>query len=63
MDTLILSKSVFSQIMDTVGKRPPECGGVLGAAEGEIVTEFYFDEQGLSIVVACRMYERCICLP
>lgn len=48
MDTLKLLKDVFSQILDTVGKYPPECGGVLGAREGEIITEFYFDEHGTS---------------
>lgn len=46
MNRLKLSKNVFSQIRDTIGMHPPECGGVLGAREGEIVTEFYFDEYG-----------------
>ena len=50
MDTLKLSKEVFSQILDTIGKYPPECGGVLGSHESGIVTEFYFDEHGTSSV-------------
>lgn len=48
MDTLKLSKNVFSQILDTIGKYPPECGGILGAKEDGIITEFYFDEHGTS---------------
>ncbi len=48
MDTLKLSKDVFSQIVDTIGKHPPECGGVLGARENGVITEFYFDEHGTS---------------
>lgn len=48
MDSLMLSKGVYLQILDTIGKHPPECGGVLGAREGEVVTEFYFDECGNS---------------
>lgn len=48
MDTLKLSKDVFSQILDSIGKHPPECGGVLGAREDGIITEFYFDEHGIS---------------
>lgn len=48
MDVLKLSKSVYQQILDTVGTRTPECGGVLGAYECGAVTEFYFDEFGTS---------------
>lgn len=48
MDTMKLSQNVYSQIMNTVGSLPPECGGVLGAKEDGIITEFYFDEHGLS---------------
>lgn len=48
MDVLKLSKGVYSQILDTIGKYPPECGGVLGAGEDGIITEFFFDETGKS---------------
>lgn len=50
MDVLKLSKEVYSQILDTIGKYPPECGGVLGAREDGIITEFYFDDHGTSSV-------------
>lgn len=48
MATLQMLKSVFANIVGTIGMRPPECGGVLGAREDGIVTEFYFDEHGKS---------------
>lgn len=48
METLKISRNVYLQIIDTIGKRPPECGGVLGAHENGNTTEFFFDEHGLS---------------
>lgn len=46
MEALKLSRRVYAQIMDTVGTLPPECGGVLGAREDGLVTEFFFDAAG-----------------
>ena len=48
MEELILTKNVYAQILNTIGKRPPECGGILGAGENGIITEFFFDETGKS---------------
>lgn len=48
MTTLRISNDVYKQILDTIGKLPPECGGVLGAKEDGEITEFYFDEHGMS---------------
>lgn len=46
MEALKLSRRVYAQIMDTVGTLAPECGGVLGAGEDGLVTEFFFDATG-----------------
>ena len=48
MEILKISRSVYMQICNTLGKNPPECGGVLGARENDQITEFYFDETGKS---------------
>lgn len=48
MGTLKLSKSVYLKILDTIGKNPPECGGVLGTKGDGVVTEFYYDTTGKS---------------
>ena len=50
MDILKLSNSVYQQICGTIGKLPPECGGILGSTNGSIITEFYFDKSGKSSV-------------
>lgn len=46
MEALKMSRRVYARIMESVGRHPPECGGVLGARMGETVTEFYFDRHG-----------------
>lgn len=48
MKVLRVSKSVYVQIVNTLGKFSPECGGVLGAGDDGIITEFFFDETGKS---------------
>ena len=48
METIRIAASVYKQIMDTIGRLPPECGGVLGAAENGFITEYYFDSHGKS---------------
>ena len=48
MDALKISNDVFSQILATIGNCPPECGGVLGAGNDGIITDFYFDVTGKS---------------
>ena len=50
MNTLIFSESVYHQICETIGKLPPECGGVLGAVQNDFITEFFFDAKGNSSV-------------
>lgn len=48
MEALKLSRRVYAQIMDTLGRVSPECGGVLGAGEDGLITEFFFDATGRS---------------
>lgn len=45
---LRLTTAVMEQIRQTVGALPPECGGVLGAGEDGVVTEYFFDATGKS---------------
>lgn len=45
---ILLTQSVYNQILKTVGAFPPEHGGVLGAKKGQPVTAFYFDATGCS---------------
>ena len=47
MNVLKISEDVITQIRNTIGKLPPECGGVLGASEAGIITEFFFDAKGV----------------
>ena len=39
-------RSIYDQILNTIGKRMPECGGILGAGEKGIISEYYFDVTG-----------------
>ena len=41
-------KAVYDQIMDTIGKKPPECGGILGAGADGVISDYYFDVTGRS---------------
>ncbi len=52
MKVLKFSKSVFNQIANTIGKLPPECGGVLGAGKDGVITAFFYDKTGQSTVSA-----------
>lgn len=45
---LKITKNVYQQIMNTIGQLPPECGGVLGAGEDGMISEYYFDKTGQS---------------
>ena len=47
-DGLILSQGVYLRIMHELSCHAPECGGILGAGEDGVVTEFYFDKTGRS---------------
>lgn len=46
MRVLKFSEVVYRQISETIGKFPPECGGILGARESGLITEYYFDVSG-----------------
>ena len=43
-----ITSVVYRQISATIGLYPPECGGVLGAGEDGVITEFFFDATGRS---------------
>lgn len=46
--TMILTPQVLNEIRQTVGSRPAECGGILGADDTGIITHYYFDKTGMS---------------
>lgn len=46
MNTLKISRFVYNQIIDTIGKNSPECGGVLGAYKNGPIIKYFFDENG-----------------
>lgn len=48
MGEIRITCQVLEQIKETVGKLPPECGGVLGASKDGIISEFLFDSLGKS---------------
>lgn len=43
-----MTQEVYRQIVDTIGRHEPECGGVLGAKQEGVITEYYFDATGRS---------------
>ena len=43
-----MSRSVYEQILDTIGNRQPESGGILGAGEDGVISQYYFDVTGIS---------------
>lgn len=45
-EQLWITRNVFHQIEQTIGIYPPECGGIIGAKEDGIISEFYFDRLG-----------------
>ena len=47
-EKLQITSEVIQQIEQTIGKYPPEHGGILGAKEDGIISEFYFDHLGKS---------------
>ena len=46
--SLSITKKVMEDIINTVGKYPPETGGILGANTNGVVTHFYYDRTGIS---------------
>ena len=48
MHGIKMTRRVYERIVDTLGKYSPECGGVLGAGEDGVITEFFFDATGKS---------------
>lgn len=47
-EKLRITSEIIHQIEQTIGKYPPEHGGILGAKEDGIISEFYFDHLGKS---------------
>jgi len=47
-EKLRITSEVIQQIEQTIGKYPPEHGGILGARDDGIISEFYFDHLGKS---------------
>lgn len=45
---LIFTKGVMEEIINTVGRFPPETGGILGACSNGIISHFYYDRTGKS---------------
>ena len=43
-----LSQEVYNQIISTIGNLSPEKGGLLGSADKETITHYYFDVNGKS---------------
>ncbi len=40
----IITAEVYKQISDTIGRRKPEQGGILGSSDGKHIDHYYFDE-------------------
>ena len=40
---LNMTEEVLSQIRETIGKRRPESGGILGSSDGKTIDHYYFD--------------------
>ena len=41
---LHMTRQVYDQICNTIGRRPPESGGILGSSDGgKTIDRFYFD--------------------
>ena len=41
---LKMTRQVYDQICNTIGRRPPESGGILGSSDGgKTIDRFYFD--------------------
>ena len=45
---LHITREVYAQICETLGRNPPECGGVLGSRGDGVISAFYFDWTGRS---------------
>lgn len=45
---LVFTKGVVEEIISTVGRFPPETGGILGASSNGIISHFYYDRTGKS---------------
>lgn len=46
MENVRITKDVYQEIMDTIGKYAPETGGVLGVKEGT-VCQYFFDKKSI----------------
>ena len=47
-DCLRITEAVYQNILRDLGSQPPECGGILGAGQGGVVSAWYFDRTGKS---------------
>lgn len=48
--SLIFKKSIIDEIVNTIGRYPPETGGILGANSSGIISYYYYDRTGKSTV-------------
>lgn len=46
VQALRISSAVMTEILDSVGRMPPETGGILGAGGDGVVSSYYFDRTG-----------------
>lgn len=46
--SLVFTKRIMDEIVNTVGRYPPETGGILGAGSDGIISHFYYDYTGKS---------------
>ncbi len=47
-ESIIILKSVWEEIVDTIGEIAPEAGGIIGERDNRIVS-YYFDVDGISL--------------
>ena len=40
---MYISPKVLTEIMDTIGRQKPECGGILAADQNGGIADYYFD--------------------
>lgn len=45
---IYIHRDVYDAIRDALSNHLPECGGVLGAVPGSVISKFYYDEGGRS---------------
>lgn len=54
-DKLIMTAEVYAQIKETIGKRIPESGGILGSSDGVHIDHFHFDSTAVISSVSYTM--------